>query len=210
MSQAPSREIDTPIGFISYPHLAKPDAFEDDADSAKYRCSLIIVSEEDRTAREIVKASIMPAVKQAAIDKFGADVDLTKLRLPVGPVNERTAEAYGEDAIAIAASNKLQPALFNEFGDELDGADAKTFSQSMYPGAEARFRVWAFGYKFGKKGVSLLLTGVQYCGGGEPIGTSAQPVSMAPVAERPPSAKQGAPMPQAGNDADDDNDGMPF
>ena len=215
------REVVTPVGFLSYPHLSKPDQYGDDPTKARFTANLVVSG--DGAA---VRAVVGKAIKAAAADKFPG-VDLAKLKMPVEAAKSESLETFGlEQGMVVKATNKAQPAFFDEYGDRLDPADPKTYSERLYPGALVRLSVWSYGWTYGpKRGVSLLLRGVQFVEATEPIGSSSSEVTMEGVAERPPTAAEGAAFPvESGGDPveadhwpDDDaapappsDDGMPF
>ena len=113
---------------------------------------------------------------------------MKELMLPVGPIKERDVETFGDPAaLVVKATNKARPALFDGQGNRLDPEDPTTYSQWFYPGCFARLRVWSFPWDSGRKGVSLVLQGVQHCGDGEPIGSSSTEITMDAVG--PPSGE---------------------
>ena len=195
------RNATTPVGFLSYPHLAKPDQYGDDPSKARYQAT-IVVSGDGADVREIVGK----AVRAAAKDKFPG-VALSKLKMPIEEADAEYLETFGlEQGRIVKTSGKARPKLFDKYGDPLDPDDPKTFSEYFYPGALVRAKVWAYAWTYGpKKGVSLLLKAVQFYEDAEPIGSSSEEVTMEPLAERPQSAAQGADFPESGDPVTEDH-----
>ena len=211
----PDRTIYTPPGYLSYPHLETPDQYGGKG-PAKYRASIIVCAEGDKTAKQLVGEKIVPALRAAAQDKFGKP-SLKGLDIAADKVGEKDGETFGDpNAVVIRAANKLQPGFFDEYGHRLDPSDARTFSEKFYPGALCRMKVWSYGWTFGpKRGVSFLVEGIQFIGEGERIGSSSSEVTMDAVRAEPERAAGYEPgeeeyLSEDEDEDEDDSDGMPF
>ena len=204
-TQQDIREVTTPVGFLSYPHLERPDDFGGKADTPKYRLNLVVVEDEDgMTARQQL-APVVAAMQQAAKDRFDS-ASLDGLKLGIEPVDEETGKTFGDpDGLIVRATAKAQPKLFSEYGDALDASDPTIFSERFYAGAVVRCRLWAFGWDTAGRGVSFVLQGVQYVDEGERLGKGATPVAFEPVRERPKQDAFSSP-----SDAPDPDDALPF
>ena len=205
------REVTTPIGFLSYPKLKQAEAYMGKGEP-KFRAQIVVVRNVDgESAKEQLGAGIIPALRAAAEEKWADKVPpMKELMLPVGPVKERDVETFGDPgALVIKATNKAKPALFDSQGNRLDPEDPTTYSQWFYPGCFARLRVWSFAWESGRKGVSLVLQGVQHVGDGEPIGSSSTEITMDAVAA-PPGAGAGEAWEPGEEESPGDDSEMPF
>jgi hypothetical protein len=116
-------------------------------------------------------AALRSIVATAAEEKFGSKAKTllkgNKLRLPFR--DEWEDKGYPENSIFINAKTTNPPGIVSRYQDPETGkAQVITDADEMYPGAQVRFSVTAFGYDVkGNKGVAFALNNVQKWGEGD-------------------------------------------
>lgn len=177
MPKAKSDLFQTPIGFLSFPNLAKPRAAEA---GAKEKYSTAIVFHEDTDISE-VKAIALGVLAEAF---YGGDEKKAKKAVQTGAVKwpfRRDLESKGYEERAgeggtflnARSSAERRPGVVFPYKDPDTGKPASVPLEQVatvaYPGANARLLLQAYSYDHpqGGKGVSLGLAGVQVTGGGE-------------------------------------------
>lgn len=200
-------QIDTPIGVLSYPHLDKPDRYKNKGEP-KFRCNLVIVADDERSASDKAKEALGPAIRLAATHQFGAP-DLNGLHLCLKPASASDKEAFGDpDALTLRASSLVRPKLFDAQAHALDPDDPATYQNHFYAGAFVRLKVWVYGWEApDRNGVSAILLGIQFDAHGERLGASGGAVTFEPLRAAPPTKNAFAPTPQQPAKP---ADGMPF
>jgi len=158
------RKCITPVGTLSYPHLFTPQDPMEEGGTPKY--AAVIIFDEDADLQ-----ALKAAVLTAAEEKFGAKAATLlkggKLRLPFR--DDWEEKGYPENSVFINAKTTNPPGVVSRFQDPETGkAQRITDPDDIYPGAQVRFSVTAFGYDVkGNKGVSFALNNVQKWGEGE-------------------------------------------
>lgn len=183
-----SSGVVSPIGRLSYPHLFKPSGNAKRPDAPKkYSCSLLVEKDEDLS-------DITSAIKQAKIDKWGADKSKwpKKLRSPIadgdGEDYEDNPECHGHWVLKCSTGDEYRPVVADAKNRLLDEKD----KAKVYAGCYGIVNVKAFAYSNESSGVSLILNGFQKVRDGEPLGSRQDPKTMF--------------GPAAGLDAEDDMD----
>lgn len=146
---------------LSYPHLFKPEKFDDQQDP-KYGCVLLISKEDPQ-----IKA-IKETIFKAGTEKFGSKIQPGKwpsnLHYPLKDGDDK-ADTNPEQAgcYVISCSSKTKPVLLDRAKRALTEEDDK-----LYPGAYVNASCAIAAFDAGmKKGVSIFLNGVQFFADGE-------------------------------------------
>jgi hypothetical protein len=149
-------DIVTPIGRLSFPHLAKPDEGRQYSDS-KFKGTLLLPK------KGVDLGPLKTAALKCAQKKWPKITKLDEFVHPFRDGDLKDAEGY-KGCIYIVAKTKRRPKLIGKMKEELDG-------DHFYGGCKARFIVSAMTYMLaGKPGVTFLLDVVQFAGDGEKLG----------------------------------------
>lgn len=153
-----ARDVTTQVGRISYPHLFERQAPMTEGEEGKFGASIIFAEGTDLS-------SLKAAIAAAAAEKFGETkarelMKAGKLRLPLR--DDWESKGYPENSTFFNARTKDKPSTVSRYADPETGAARELRPDEIYPGAEVRFHVTAFGYdRAGNKGVALGLNHVQ-------------------------------------------------
>lgn len=153
-----SRKCITPVGTLSYPHLFTPQDPMEEGGQAKY--AAVIVFEEGTDLSDLYAIA-----ETAAHEKFGAKaaalLEGGRLRMPFRTDGEEKGYAPGSTFLNAKTSNP--PGVVSRWADPETGKPRKIDSpDEIYPGAQVRFSITAFGYDVkGNKGISFALNNVQ-------------------------------------------------
>jgi hypothetical protein len=191
MSQATTKAI-TPVGILSYPHIAKPQAMEE-GKPAKYSATVIFSEGTDLSA---LQAAAVAAAEAAYPGKGKSMLKKGQLKSPFRTDCE--AKDYKDCVAFINVRTEKQPgAVFSYADAETNKPKAIPLDQiekELYPGAKVRVSVNAFAYNTsGNKGVSFALNNIQKVADGERIDGRAaaedefnsSDLSQAPVSDLP-------------------------
>lgn len=159
----------------SYVFIKEPRPNEDGS-AGKYSIQILLPKDDPQVKK--VKA----AIKEAATSKFGANVKLGMLKLPLRDGDEeRDGEEY-ENMYFINANANRKPGIVNRNNEP---ADADDLEELCYSGAyfHTSINFYAFEYQ-GKKGVAVGLNNVMLRKKGERLdGTVAATSEFADFAE---------------------------
>lgn len=152
-----NRDVVTPVGRLSYPHLFERQPALNPGDEGKYGAAIIF---EEGTDLSDVKAAIIAAAKEKFGDKAMDLIQKGKLRLPLREDGEE--KGYPENSVFFNARSKHQPSVVSRYKDPATNAPRVISDKSeMYPGCDVKFHVTAYGYDVsGNKGVALGLNHV--------------------------------------------------
>lgn len=152
------RDVVTPVGRLSYPHLFERQEPMNAGEEGKFGAAIIF---EEGTDLQAVKAAILAAGNA----KFGADgfaklMKSGKARLPLR--DDWEDKGYPENSVFFNARSGHQPSAVSRYADPETGKARQLQESELYPGAEVKFHVTAYGYDVkGNKGVALGLNHVQ-------------------------------------------------
>ena len=164
------RKCITPVGTLSYPHLFTPQAPMPNPDgtpgTGEPKYGAVVIFEEGADLKAM-KAAVLVAALEKFGDKAKAMLKGKKLRLPFREDWEE--KGYPENSVFINAKTTNPPGIVSRYQDpETEKAQVITDPEVMYPGAQVRLSVTAFGYDvLGNKGVSFALNNVQKWGEGD-------------------------------------------
>lgn len=146
---------------LSYPHLFKPEQFDDNQDP-KYGCVLLI--QKDDPQIKTIKEAILKAGQEKFPGKIKADKWPSNLHYPLKDGDDK-ADTNPEQAgcYVISCNSKTKPVLLDRAKRPLTEEDDK-----LYPGAFVNASLNAAGFDVTtKKGVSIFLNGLQFFADGE-------------------------------------------
>lgn len=156
--------VATPIGRISYPHLAKPDEGGQYSDG-KYKLTLLLPK----------KGVDMEGLKKAALlcaqQAFGAKItSLNDFMHPFRDGDEKDSDGY-KGCVYITQKSSKKPKLVGKMKEQVE-------ADMFYAGCKARLIVTAMSYEQkGNPGVTFLLDAVQFAGDAPSFGGGGADVS---------------------------------
>lgn len=159
MSLTDPRRCKTPLFRVSFPHVFKPHAFQDQP--AKYSVTMLFDKDADLTA-------LRAAANAAAEEKWGKDKNKwpKKMRSPFTDGNEKTDLDGYEGKTVVKASSKTKPGVLG-----VDKAPVSEEGGEFYAGCYAIATIQAFAYStMGNSGVSFGLHNLLKRKDGEPFG----------------------------------------
>jgi hypothetical protein len=168
---APTPEFRASFPFVFQPRLNKQNPTAE----AKYSITMLFRIKADPAKPDEKVVDIRPlvlAATNAAIEKWGPKEKWPKgLDFPFRKGEEKShIDGYGEGVIAVSATSKQQPSVWNEYKKDI--IDPKEF----YPGCFAVASVVAFAWEnTGKKGVSFGLRNIMKTRNGKMLGGGAKP-----------------------------------
>jgi Protein of unknown function (DUF2815) len=142
----------TPYATLSFPHLfvARPRS---EGSDPVFSCSLLFgVSEQKSKEYKAMQAGAIAAAKE----KFGANVDISKVMMPFRDATEKEYVGYDDGMMYINPWSKQKPGIVDaRLQDILD-------PQQVYAGQIVRAQISPFAWvNSGKKGVSFGLNNIQ-------------------------------------------------
>lgn len=171
--------VKTPKAILSYPHLDKPQAPQEDGGVPKYSGAFIFTPETLKDpAEKALYVAMQNAVVEAAVAKFGEQKGkemLAKKQLKTPFRTDWESKDYPEGSIFINARSNNQPQAVYSYADPSDPKKparipAEKLKEELYAGALVRASVSAFYYdKKGNKGIGFGLNNIQKLGEGERI-----------------------------------------
>lgn len=158
----------TPVGTLSYPHIAKPQAMEE-GKVAKYSATVIFPEGTDLSGLQAAAV----AAADAAHPGKGAEM-LRKGQLKSPFRTDCEAKDYKDCVAFINVRTEKQPGAVFNYADPTTqkpkAIPADQIEKELYPGAKVRVSVNAFAYNTnGNKGVSFALNNIQKIADGERI-----------------------------------------
>ncbi len=198
-----SRKCITPVGMLSYPHLFTPQDPMEEGGTPKY--AAVIVFPEGTDLQPLRDAALVAAQEKFGVEKAEALLKGNKLRLPFR--DDWEEKGYPENSVFLNAKTTNPPGLVSRYQDPATGKAARiTDPDEIYPGAQVRFSITAFGYDVkGNKGISFALNNVQKWEDGERLDGRVRAEDEF-SAEAPVTADlsdlEGTPAPAAGADGD--------
>jgi len=159
-----SRKVITPVGTLSYPHLFTPQDPMEEGGQQKYAAVIIFPEGTDLTP---MKKAVLAAAEEKFGEKAAALLKGNKLRLPFREDWEE--KGYPENSVFVNAKSNNPPGIVSRYADPVTGkAQRITDEDEIYPGAQVRFSVTAYGYDVkGNKGITFALNNVQKMADGE-------------------------------------------
>lgn len=165
------KSIVTPVGTLSYPHLAEPQKADQNG-KQKYSCAIVFAPGTDLTALRV-------AALEAAEAKFGKAIKAGATSIPIARAMEIgtirspfrvDGEAKGYPAGSVFINVRSDNAPGCVYADLRPEKDKDEIKRNFYAGAQVRVSVSAFGYDSnGNKGVSFGLNNIQKIAEGERI-----------------------------------------
>lgn len=157
----------TPIGILSYPHLHAPQLPKDGKGKAKYSATVVFAPGTDLKALE---AAALAAAEAKWPGKSTEMLKLGQLRTPFR--KDALAKGYTDGSVFINIRTEQQPGIVYSYvgpdGKKPAVMPQEKIREEMYPGANVRASVSAFGYDSnGNKGISFALNNLQKVGEGE-------------------------------------------
>ena len=158
MSEKPvfSDRITSPKARLAFPHLETPN-MKGKFPSKKFEATFLF-SKEDVKLDELKSICIA-----AAKEKWGEDVDLTKLRFPFRDGDEKKELAGFSGTVFIRAKSSQKPSCY-------DKATNDALPSDFYAGCYVRGSLTAMTYDGDTSGVTFLLNGVQFMEDGDRFG----------------------------------------
>jgi hypothetical protein len=156
MADVIKKDLVTPIGWVSFPHVFKPrppqQGFNEGKDP-EYECVLIV---PERMQKKPAMKKLQAAVVACAKEHFGEKVKLDSLRLPFRKGSTIEVGGVNDTDIVLRAKSKFRP-------DVIDVQKQPIIDEEeVYPGMWAEMTVRCFAYDVqGNKGVSLSLSGLR-------------------------------------------------
>lgn len=136
----------------SYVFVEKPRKNKDDDGEGKYSIQ-VIVSKDDPQVKK-VKA----AIKAAAVDKFGKDVKMGAMKLPLRDGDEERDEGEYNNTLFFNANASRKPGIVNRKNEPADQADIEEY---CFSGAIFHVSVDFYAFNFqGRKGVAVGLNNI--------------------------------------------------
>lgn len=177
-------KVITSAGTLSYPHLDQPQPAED-GKKPKYSATIVFEPRHLETPEgKACLAALQAAAVAAAVEKFGNEfvhpvsgakltaADAIRENVLRSPFRkDAVAKGYPQGSLFIGCRSEQKPGcVYAHAGPDGKPAiiPADKVRDEMYPGAQVRLSVAAFGYNnSGNKGVSFALNNVQKLGDGE-------------------------------------------
>jgi hypothetical protein len=168
MSETSTKAI-TPVGTLSYPHIAKAQEPLDGKGNAKFSATVIFAPGVDLSA---LKAAAVAAAEAAYPGKGAKMLETGALRSPFRTDCE--AKNYGNCAAFINVRTEKKPGAVFNYADPATGkakiVPEDQIEKVFYPGAQVKVSINAFAYNSaGNKGVSFALNNIQKVADGERI-----------------------------------------
>lgn len=168
--KAASKKWITPVGILSYPYLAEPQASDKPGRKPKYSMA-ILFDGNDPKIREALKAG-EAALLEAAEGVFGTKaaqmLKTGQLKQPFR--RDWEAKGYPEGTIYFNTRTEFQPGFVYGYPDASGKpakVEAKDIRDVFYPGAKVRISVVAYYYDTdNSKGVTFGLSNIQKIGDG--------------------------------------------
>lgn len=161
-------KVTTPQFRASHVHVWKPHAMKGTTNKPKYSIEMLFPKTTDMT-------TILQAIKQAKIDKFGAKENWPSkesLKSPIidgdGPKYKDKPDYHDHWIIRAAANENSKPGVYNESVKQI--TVETEFYSGCYACAYINAFVWEFPKGSGKYGVSFGLNHVQKLGDGKRFG----------------------------------------
>ena len=145
--------IRTPNGILSFPAVFVARKPHPTAQEARFSINILF----DEAAQKTPEYKDMRReVKNAAEEKFGSNVEFSKLRLPFREAGEKDYNGYEEGMIFIQAWSKTKPGVVDARLQEIHDAS------DVWPGQLCRATIKPFAYdNSGNRGVSFALNNIQ-------------------------------------------------
>lgn len=144
----------TPYAVLSFPTLFTPKPRTQGGEPV-YSCSLLF---NEAAQRSVEFKALQDAVKECAIEKFGAKVNLSQISLPFRDAGEKADKyaGYEEGVVYINPWTKQKPGVVDARLQDVLVAD------DVYAGQIVRAQITPFAYSTsGNRGVSFGLNHVQ-------------------------------------------------
>lgn len=166
-------QVISPVGIVSYPHVATPQAAQDEGGEPKYSMALILDEAGTKTPEfAAMKAAVIAAAEDAYPGKGAKMLESGQLKSPFR--TDCAAKNYKNCAVFLNVRTTKKPGVVFAVKDPTTGkakvmTDAE-IEKEIYPGAKARFSGNAYAYNNkGNKGITFGLNNVQKVADGERI-----------------------------------------